>query len=126
MINVVNQTTTSGWPVALAYSNGRLSRLCDIDTFAMPANFQSYMFPFCRSTRSDQSWLASKVYSRHEVGIFLVRYVDCDLSEVLMLGCDSLECSDDLLNGPRIGPKYHIFELRRFREVDQNQRRRLT
>ena len=56
----------------------------------------------------------------------VVGHVDRDLSEVLMLGCDSLECSDDLLNGPRIGPKYHIFELRRFREVDQNQRRRLT
>jgi hypothetical protein len=56
MINVASQNTISGWPVALAYSNGRLSRLRDVDTFAMPASFQSYMVPFFCSTHSDQSW----------------------------------------------------------------------
>ena len=56
----------------------------------------------------------------------VVRYVDCDLSEVLMLGCDGLECPDDPSGTPRVGPKYHIFKLCRFREVYRSRRRRLT
>ena len=41
-----------------------------------------------------------------------------DLSKVPMLGCDGLEWRDDPLDTPRIKPKHHIFEFRRFREVD--------
>jgi len=36
-----------------------------------------------------------------------------------MFWCDGLECHDHPLDGRRSGPKNHIFEFRRFREVDR-------
>jgi hypothetical protein len=50
----------------------------------------------------------------------LIGYMNRDLSKMLMLGCDGLECHGDPSNPPRSGPKSYILEFCRFREVHRD------
>jgi hypothetical protein len=50
----------------------------------------------------------------------VVRDMNRELSEVLVLECDGLECCSHPFDAPRIKPIHHIFELCRFREVDRS------
>jgi hypothetical protein len=50
----------------------------------------------------------------------LTGYINRDLSKILMLGCDGLECHGDPFNLPLSELKNHVFEFCRFREVDRS------